>query len=505
MSHESRTSIASRVHQFFYAQQSPYGMALVRMFLTSAALIPMIRRFPRVRELFSSDGAPQQLAELFGQGTPLPELPGPVASALYGVMIIALLFAVFGFRTRLAYLIGTPLYVYFNGLDAVSTMTKYSVITAHVFVFLTVSNCGAVWSIDAVLRRWKEGPNATAIPPRFEVWPARLVQMLFCFVYFGAAITKIQTTAFFSGEQMRYWMLSNWNYPNPIGELLATSTPILLACGYITVVWEITFPFLAWRPVGRFFALGIGIVFHLMTWITLGLYIFPCICISCYLSFLMEEDIVAIRRFVHRLRIPTALIGAPRFALARLIESRPAMLSQGVLFAGLLVAAAVVGAEADYRFDLYGYRSNNGPMALEEIERAEALALINNPQRLQDKDKFFSFGVGSMLVGGQLANHRETFNYGDSIIAQCNVNTPHEDMWVECAVLDDEDRIIDTSGQYVTRDMMYANFNYQTCQKLVPGKYWMVLRCAGKEIARRPFSMQGESGVQCEPSGMLTN
>lgn len=505
MSHESRSSIASRIHDFFYAQQSPYGLALVRMFLTSVALIPMIRRFPRVRELFSSDGAPQQLSELFGQGMIFPELPAPAASALYGIMIVALLFAVFGFRTRLAFLIGTPLYIYFNELDAVSTMTKYSVITAHVLIFLTVSNCGAVWSVDAILRRWKLGAKATAVPPRFDVWPARLVQLLFCFIYFGAAITKIQTDTFFSGEQMRYWMLSNWNYPNPIGELLATSTPILLACGYITIVWEITFPFLVWRPMGRFFALGVGIVFHLLTWITLGLYIFPCICISCYLSFLMEEDIVAIRRFVHRLRIPTAILGAPRFAMARLIESRPAIMSHGILFASLLVVAAMAAAEADYRIDLYGYRANNGPMPLEEIDRTEALALINNPQRLRDKDKFFSFGVGNLLVGGQLANHRENFTTGESIIAQCNVNTPHEDMWVECALLDEQERIVDTSGQYVTRDMMYANFNYQTCQSLVPGKYWMVLRCAGKEIARRPFNLTGDASAVCKPGEMLTN
>ena len=37
----------------------------------------------------------------------------------------------------------------------------------------------------------------------------------------------------------------------------------------------------------------------------------------------MERDIVAIRRFVHRLRLPTSLLGLPRFAIARIIEMRP--------------------------------------------------------------------------------------------------------------------------------------------------------------------------------------
>ena len=498
-------SMFGGLRNFFFEEQSPYGMALVRMFLPAVALVPMIRRFPRVRELFSSDGAPQQLTEFFGQGIPLPQLPASFAAALYGVMIFALICGVFGFRTRLAFLIGGPLYVYFNLLDAVSTMTKYSVIATHVLLMLTVSNCGSVWSIDAILKRWKDGSAASAIPPRFPVWPARLVQLLFCFVYFGAAITKIQTAAFFSGEQMRYWMLSNWNYSNPVGEILAMWTPMLLICGYITVVWEITFPFLAWRPVGRFFALGVGVCFHIMTWLTLGLYIFPVLCISCYLAFLMEKDIVAIRRFIHRLRIPTALLGAPRFAIARLIEMRPASIPASILWVAFAVLVAVASAEADYRIDLYGIRANKGPLALQPLNREAALAIINSQKPLREKDKFFSFDIGNILVGGQLGNRSQEFKFGDTIIAQCNINPPHEDLWVQCAVEDQDGRTVDSSGQFVTRDLLFANFTYDAGNKLVPGDYWMVLKSSGKEVARRPFKLTGDPESLPQMGELLSN
>ena len=73
----------SSIREFFFAEQAPYGIALVRMFLPAVALVPMIRRFGRVRELFSTDGAPVQIFELFGQGTPLPILPPSFAVALY--------------------------------------------------------------------------------------------------------------------------------------------------------------------------------------------------------------------------------------------------------------------------------------------------------------------------------------------------------------------------------------------------------------------------------------
>ena len=495
------------VRNFFFAEQSPYGLALVRMFLPAVALVPMLRRFGRVREFYSSDGAPQQLFELYGEGTPLPELPASFAAAVYGVMIFALICGVFGFRTRLALLIGTPLYIYFTLMDSVGTMTKYTVMAAHMLVILSLSNCGSVWSIDAILRRWKNGAAATAVPPRFPVWPARLIQILLCFVYLGAAITKIQTESFFSGEQMKYWMLSNWNYSNPVGEMMATSTPLLLASGYITILWEISFAFLAWRPAGRFVALGIGILFHIMTWLTLGLYIFPLICISGYLAFLSEQDIVAIRRLVHRLRIPTALLGAPRFAIARLIEARPAAVPVSLAWLGMATLVAVGSAEADYRIDLYGIRANNGPMALKSMDREVALVMISPSRPLREKDKFFSFDVGNALVGGQLANRLKVFESGDTIIAQCNVNRPHEDLWVECFIEDDQERVIDNSGQYVTRDKLFANFTYFAGNRLVPGDYWMVLKSSGKEISRRPFTLAGDPKTlpQAATGEMLTN
>ena len=495
----------SSIREFFFAEQAPYGIALVRMFLPAVALVPMIRRFGRVRELFSTDGAPVQIFELFGQGTPLPILPPSFAVALYGIMIFALICGVLGFRTRLAFLIGAPLYTYFNLLDAVSTMTKYSVIATHILLILAVSECHLVWSIDAVLKRWKDGREASAIPPLVPVWPARLIQILFCFIYFGSAITKIQTHAFFSGEQLRYWMLSNWNYANPVGELMATSTPLLLISGYITVVWEISFPFLTWRPTGRYFALGIGVLFHVMTWISLGLWIFPLICISCYLAFLMERDIVAIRRFVHRMRLPSSLLGFPRFAIARAIEMRPAAVSVSMVWLALATLVAVGSAEADYRFDLYGIRANDGMMPLKKLDREVALAMINNSRPLREKDKFFSFGIGSMLVGGQLANRKAEYGYEETIIAQCNINPPHEDLWVECAIEDSDARILDSWGQFVTRDSLWANFTYETGSKMAPGDYWMILKSSGKEISRRPFRLTGDPGSLPPVAPLLTN
>lgn len=501
----STRSLFGGVRDFFFEEQAPYGMALVRIFLPISIMIPMVRRFMHVRELFSTDGAPQPLYELFGQVNPLPPAPPQVAAALYGILMISMFSAVVGWKTRWSFLIATPLYIYFNLLDAVGTMTKYSVIASHVLIMLTLSNCGAVWSVDSILRRRELGAAATAVPPKFPIWPARLIQLLFSFVYFGAAITKIQTEAFFSGEQMRYWMLSNWNYSNPVGEVMAMWTPMLLLAGYITVVWEIVFGFLVWRPVTRVVVLAVGIMFHIMTCLTLGLYIFPLVCTSSYLSFITEKDIVAIRRFMHRLRIPTAIFGTPHRIVAALLAKRPASIPVGTIWLTAVVLAAVTAAEVEYRSDAYGMQANNGPLPLPTMDAAVAEAMIRDQKTLRERDKYFSFDIGTVLMGDQLANRRNEFEYGERIVAQCTLNTPHGDLWVECLLQDDQNRTVEHAGQFVTRDMLHANFIYETGNALVPGKYSVVLKSSNKEVFRREFTLTGDPEAVPTMNEMMTN
>ena len=247
------------LRRFFFETETPFGLALMRIFFPLAAGIPMFMRAPRVRELFSTDGAPVQLSSMNGWGNVLPVFSPGIAVPLYGIMLACLLTTIIGFRTRLSLLLCTPLSVYFNTLDTISTLTKYSVIASHFFVLLAVSNCGAVWSVDAFLRNRRRNYVA---PPEYPIWPARLVQILYAFLYFGAAITKMQTSGFFSGAQLRYWMLTNWNYDNPIGDAMAMWTPVLLVGAYVTMLWELLFCALVWQRPLRVPVLLLGVGFH---------------------------------------------------------------------------------------------------------------------------------------------------------------------------------------------------------------------------------------------------
>ena len=494
----------TQLGRFFFAREVPFGVAMVRMMLPLAAGTPMFMRFPHVRELYTSDGAPVQMFELFGHGSVLPVLPPNLAVPLYSLLLLSLISAVIGFRTRLSLCVATVLYIYFNFLDGVGTMTKYSVIASHLLLLLSISNCGAVWSIDAFLKKRTE-TRAEVVPPSFPIWPARLIQLLFAHVYFGAAITKIQTDSFFSGEQMRYWMLSNWNYENPVGEVMAMWAPMLLVSAYMAVVWEMIFPFLVWRPMGRLFVLCLGATFHFMTWLTLGLYIFPAICISGYFAFASERDVLIVRNFLRRIRVARfakwpAMIG--QRALTRIPQTVPA----GVVWTCMAAFCAIAGTEAELRLDIYGSNTAEGGYRLKPMNSTVARTMIDRQQQnIREQDKFFNFEIGTQTVGELLANRRSEFTFGELLLAQANLNPPHEDMWIECLLQDEDNRTIEQFGQFVTREMLRANFMYRIGNKLIPGNYQMVLKSANQEIYRRRFSLTGTPDNELNAGSVLTN
>ena len=73
---------------------------------------------------------------------------------------------------------------------------------------------------------------------------------------------------------------------------------------------------------------------------------------------------------------------------------------------------------------------------------------------------------------------------------QCTLSPIHEDMWVECNLHDAQDRVIDRVGQIAPREMMRSNFFYQLSEALVPGDYFLVVKCAGKEVFRKRITLK---------------
>jgi hypothetical protein len=475
----------------FFSEEAPYGLALMRMLLPGPLLVDAIYRWPIVRELYSSDGAPSPLGDNFGVPDFLPIPSGPVAVALHTAMIFFLITTSIGWRTRLSIVGAGFLTFYFGYLDIVSTITKYTVICIHFFLLLSLSECGSIWSVDAWLKRPARGSlPGVSIPPRFAVWPQKLIHILLMMVYVGAAVTKMHTPTFFSGDQLMYWMMTYMNNRHPVGDYLSQFPLVVMIFGYIAILWELAFPFTIWQKWGRWPTLAIGALFHLMTAATLGLYIFPVIMISSYFAFLTEADIVALRRLLRDRRWWTVTASTVSGWVGRVSTLRPrTQWAATGAFAVLLTLTMLGGVQAEQMLDVYQMNGPNGPLPLKELPPEEVARLMEPAAPLREVDKFLAVDVGTVSVGEHLLDRRSVFRLGQTAIVQVSMNPPHEDMWVECLLKDLDGAILSRAGQIVARENFRAQFVYKLDGTYEPGPYTFVIRSSNQEVMKKEITL----------------
>ena len=484
------TSLKRQLQEFFFADEVPYGLAIVRILLPLVLFVDLLKRWSFARELFSADGATAPLWITYGFPSPLPELPGAVAVALFTLLLATLLASSLGWMTRASLAIATTLYLYFTLLDAIGTITKYTVIATHLMLLLSVSRCGAVWSLDA-LRRPVAGP-------RFPAWPRRLMQILIGVIYLGAAVTKFHTPAYFNGDQMLWWTLTHVNGSHPLGETFAYYPGLLAVGAYAAILFEVLFLFLCWRGWGRVVMLVTGVGFHIATWLTLGIDIFPCVMITSYFCFTNERDVYRWSRGLNRL---AARIGLP---LRELAERATRLLAQTrrlgpLAFAMALWGIALAGVAAERLNDPYAERGAAGPLPLRELDDDQVRTMLAGTSPLRPEDRIFGFELGTHLFGDALIGRKNVFKSGEELIAQCIASPPHGDVYVECNLYTADGRIVERQGLILLREASRLNFRYMICDAVPPGDYELVLQLANTEVTRRKFTVAGEQGFPAGP------
>jgi Vitamin K-dependent gamma-carboxylase len=506
----SKRGIRAQLREFFYAEEVPYGLALLRISISIAVLFAMLPRWPYARELYSSDGAPVPVWAVYGHAPLFPEPSGEVAVAIHSVLLLAAFTACLGLCTRFSMIVMTAGYVFLNSLDSLGTMNKYSVIASHLVFLLCFSQCGAVWSLDSWLRRSRlrrQGVPAEIAdaPLRFAAWPRRLVQLFVGAVYIGAAVTKVKIPAYFTGEQLQTWMITSYNVPNPIGNYFAPYPALLTIFGLVCLVWECAFMFLAWRGFARIAMLVIGTTFHIMTLLTLGLWLFPVVCISAYFSFVNEADVAWFDRLFAGWRERGRGLAA---AVGRLFRHRqwpvlPALdpAWAQAAFAILAVATACGGVAFEYKLDRYGMRRPEGPYALKELDPAYVAEELRPTERVRNEDKVLLFDIGSRVICGAIVDRKSVFVQGDLMKAECDLVPPHEDLWLTVELQDADHRIMDTTGSSMSADSMRTVFDYHLGESMPTGDYSLLLKIGGDEIIRRPFKLLATR----HPAGSLAN
>lgn len=485
-----QVNFRTRVRDFFYRREVPYGLAAVRILIPLALLLPSLPRWSMARELYSTDGAAAPLWFSYGYPDLLPIPSATVAVVFNTLLLLTLITTSIGWMSRVSAATACALFAYINLLDSISTMTKYSCIGTHVLLLLAVSNCGAVWSVDRWLARRRAAREGRKVElPRLPVWPQRLIQLMIGLVYFGAGITKVHTPEFATGEQLLSWLITEVNNPHPAGFALS-EYPVLVVIGaYATLVWEFLFVFLAWRGRMRLPMLGLGAAFHLCTSLLLGLYIFPLICISIYFSWVDETDVRKLRLTMRRLRRRFNWRRPAVWSVPASFAPSPTAASAAFVAVTVLVCSA--GLCLEHALDHYGLRRAEGCHKLVAMEPAEAARLLSKTEDIRDIDKIDGFTLGTATVSDYLINSREEFEPGETLIAEVSFTPPHEDTWVECNIHDAKGRIVERGGSAIMRSTFRGHFAFPIGAEYEPGAYEAVLICYGKEMLRRSFVVKG--------------
>jgi hypothetical protein len=323
------------------------------------------------------------------------------------------------------------------------------------------------------------------------VWPRRLIQLLIGAVYFGAAITKIQTPEFFTGEQLMFWMLTHMNHGHPLGEWLAMHPSLIMASAYVTVVWEILFIFVAWRGLARTVMLSMGVLFHAMTYLTLGLVFFPLIYFVIYWSFCGEADFVRLRKraaaLTSRLRFGVnvpALFGSNRAA------KRWGWGATAAYFA-TLPAVAVGGIAIEHGLDPYRLRAEDGPLPLREISLHEARRMLRPTEPIRTEDKFFSFTIGSTRFVREPVAPRDGFEQGDTLYARTLLQPTRDDLFAEYVLVDADGDALGRWGAIIPREQDDFSVAIPLKPGAIPaGEHRLELRLEGRHVASRSLTVR---------------
>jgi len=172
------------------------------------------------------------------------------------------------------------------GLDQINIMLT---------LYLTIGPSGHALSLDRWLAVRRLGPRATPARPSAGANLAqRLIQVHMCVIYFFAGISKLQGPSWWNGEAM-WRAFANLEYQSLDMTWLAWHPWLVNAMTHVSILWEVSFCALIWRPRWRPLMLVGAVLLHVGIGACLAMWTFGLIMLVGCAAFLPNE---AVRRLV---------------------------------------------------------------------------------------------------------------------------------------------------------------------------------------------------------------
>ncbi len=224
----------------------------------------------------------------------------------YGVSMLILALFTIGLWTRVTSIMALVVVISFAhrvpealfGLDQINAMLT---------LYLAIGNSGQALSVDRWMALRRRGAAAAQPAPSVSANLAqRLINVHMCVIYFFAGTAKLQGPAWWNGEAM-WRAFSNLEYQSTDMTWLAWHPWLSNLMTHVSVLWEISFCVLIWRPRWRPVMLAGAVVMHVGIGACLGMWTFGLIMLVGCASFLPNE---AVRQFVAAL-VPGRIAATP--------------------------------------------------------------------------------------------------------------------------------------------------------------------------------------------------
>lgn len=160
-------------------------------------------------------------------------------------------------------------------------------------MYLMLSRCGSVWSVDAQLRRRRDAKSSSWIfpddaPSVGNNIATRLIQLHLCTIYLFGGLGKMRGEMWWDGSALWYTLV-NYEYQSLNLTWMGNYRMVIAALTAATIFWETFYCALVWPKWSRPIVLLMAVFVHGGIAIALGMVTFGYIMIVANFAFLSPE------------------------------------------------------------------------------------------------------------------------------------------------------------------------------------------------------------------------
>ena len=300
-----RGLLAFRKHwnHFWMRETYPHIIGIVRLVMGGWLLFYWGIRIPNVDILYSTAGSvfpkiptymPENLLWIL-------EVPEPsVAYTIYTVHLIALACVTIGLFTRTGSLTAFFTSWYYFYISHHLFHTSYDRLYIFSLLFLALSGGGEIFSVEA----WQKYGSPLKWKRKVSIFSQRMFAFQITMTYFGVGFQKLWLPGWQGGEMLWYSLLGVWGTPAAFAITSYGWSPAYHVMVNIIKAVECFMPIGFWikRGYTRWYAFGMGVVFHVLVDVLLYIWWFA-VLIPAYIVYFEPEEVYKFLKKVSRGRI----------------------------------------------------------------------------------------------------------------------------------------------------------------------------------------------------------